>query len=94
MTEELNKIKEDSFRELRSVSTEPDIYQFKSKYLGRNGSLTQIIKNLRNVPAEQRSSIGQIANKLKNDLSEAIEQALKESRQRVKTVVFQATDWM
>jgi phenylalanyl-tRNA synthetase alpha chain len=81
MKENLRKIREDCFKELQDVTTETEIYQFKSRYLGRNGSLTQVIKNLKNVPSDQRASKGKLANQLKKELEEAIEDALKKSRQ-------------
>jgi len=81
MKEDLRKIREDCFKELQDVTTETKIYQFKSRYLGRNGSLTQVIKNLKNVPSDQRASKGKLANQLKKELEEAIEDALKKSRQ-------------
>jgi phenylalanyl-tRNA synthetase alpha chain len=81
MKEDLRKIREDCFKELQDVTTETEIYQFKSRYLGRNGSLTQVIKNLKNVPSDQRASKGKLANQLKKELEEAIEDALKKSRQ-------------
>lgn len=81
MKEDLRKIREDCFKELQDVTTETEIYQIKSRYLGRNGSLTQVIKNLKNVPSDQRASKGKLANQLKKELEEAIEDALKKSRQ-------------
>ena len=81
MKEDLRKIREDCFKKLQDVTTETEIYQFKSRYLGRNGSLTQVIKNLKNVPSDQRASKGKLANQLKKELEEAIEDALKKSRQ-------------
>jgi len=81
MKEDLRKIREDCFKKLQDVTTETEIYQFKSRYLGRNGSLTQVIKNLKNVPSDQRASKGKLANQLKKELEEAIEDALKKYRQ-------------
>jgi phenylalanyl-tRNA synthetase alpha chain len=74
------KIKEKCFNELQEVTTETEIYQLKSRYLGRKGTLTQIIKNLKNIPADQRASTGKLANELKKDFELAIEEALTKSR--------------
>ena len=49
MNEDLNKIRDECFKQLKNLTSETDIYQFKSRYLGRNGSLTQVIKNLTNM---------------------------------------------
>jgi len=78
MQEEIEKLKRQSQLELTNLLKETDIYQFKSRYLGRNGSLTQLIKLLKNVPPGERAAVGALINAFKNELEEQIEQALSQ----------------
>jgi phenylalanyl-tRNA synthetase alpha chain len=78
MQEEIEKLKKQSQLELTNLLKETDIYQFKSRYLGRNGSLTQLIKLLKNVPPGERAAVGALINAFKNELEEQIEQALSQ----------------
>ena len=78
MQEEIEKLKRQSQLELTNLLSETDIYQFKSRYLGRNGSLTQLIKLLKNVPPGDRAAVGALINAFKNELEEQIEQALSQ----------------
>jgi len=78
MQEEIEKLKRQSQLELTNLLKETDIYQFKSRYLGRNGSLTQLIKLLKNVPQGERAAVGALINAFKNELEEQIEQALSQ----------------
>lgn len=77
-------MKGEVFEKLQNLTTEKDIYQFKSRYIGRKSSLTKIIKNLKNLPVEQRVKIGKSANEFKKDLEQAIENALHNFRQSKK----------
>jgi phenylalanyl-tRNA synthetase alpha chain len=78
MQEEIEKLKKQSQLDLTNLLKETDIYQFKSRYLGRNGSLTQLIKLLKNVPPGERAAVGALINAFKNELEEQIEQALSQ----------------
>ena len=84
MEEELNKIRDASTSDLNNAASESDIYQVKSTYIGRSGSLTQLIKNLITIPAEQRAVVGKLANEIKKSIESGVEDALKASRERKK----------
>ncbi len=81
---QLNKIRDASTSDLNNAASESDIYQVKSKYIGRSGSLTQLIKNLITIPAEQRAVVGKLANEIKKSIESGVEDALKASRERKK----------
>jgi phenylalanyl-tRNA synthetase alpha chain len=76
MKEEIEKLKRQSQLDLNSLSTEAAVYNFKSSYIGRNGSLTQLIKRLKDVPPTERAAIGSLINTFKRDLEKQIEQSL------------------
>lgn len=84
MKEEIKNLKRQSEQELINLLTEPEIYQLKSRYLGRNGSVTSLIKLLRDIPAEQRAAAGALINTFKHELEARIEAALQNARAVVK----------
>jgi len=80
MENKLSSIREQSITELQQAPSEQDIFQIKSKYIGKSGSLTHVIKDLKNIPSEQRASVGKAVNQLKKDIETAIEQSVKRVR--------------
>ncbi len=51
----------------------PALDQVRVQYLGKKGVLTEQLKALKNVPADQRKAVGQAINKAKQTLQKAIE---------------------
>ena len=43
-------------------------------YLGKKGTLTELLKNLVNLPPDEKPKMGQLVNQVKRELSLAIEQ--------------------
>jgi phenylalanyl-tRNA synthetase alpha chain len=84
MNEELQKIKEQSIKVLKQLTTESDIYQQKSLILGKKGSLTRLLKGLKDIPAEERPAFGKLVNEVKNEIESVIEESLIASRQSKK----------
>ena len=84
MNEELQKIKEQSIKVLKELTNEADIYQQKSLILGKNGSLTKLLKNLKDIPTEERPAFGKLVNEIKKEIEFAIEESLATSRQTKK----------
>ena len=74
LEEELKKIKELFTKEITMVDEVNKLTEIKGKYIGRKaGMLTDIIKQLPSLVAEERVKIGQEANKLKKEIEDAIE---------------------
>jgi len=79
----LNKV-EETLEEVSGFSSEKldDIEQFRIKMLGKKGVITDLLKEFRNVPVEQKKEFGQKINVLKKaaeakvaELKEAVENA-------------------
>jgi phenylalanyl-tRNA synthetase alpha chain len=81
MKEELIKIQEQASVELGSVKSLADLEDFRVQYLGKKGRVTSALKKLGELSAEERPLIGQLANRVKTELSEMIEDA----RNKLKT---------
>jgi phenylalanyl-tRNA synthetase alpha chain len=77
MLEQFEKVGKDALEELKSVRDSASLEQFRIKYLGRKGLILQMLTQIGKVVAEQRPAAGQLANKIKNQVSTAFEQ-LKE----------------
>jgi len=60
--------------EIASAATLPALDQLRVHYLGKKGVLTEQLKNLRDVPAEQRPAAGQVINTAKQAIEAAINQ--------------------
>ncbi|MBM4311340.1 MAG: phenylalanine--tRNA ligase subunit alpha [Deltaproteobacteria bacterium] len=80
MRDECAAIRDEFDADLQSAVSENDLYQIKSKYLGRSSRLTSLIKSLKDLPAEERALTGSTANALKSSLQREIETALEAMR--------------
>lgn len=79
---QLQTLTQSALTEIASADTLAALDAFRVHYLGKKGVLTDQLKNLRDVPAEQRPAAGQVINTAKQAIEAAIEQrvaVLKES---------------
>jgi phenylalanyl-tRNA synthetase alpha chain len=80
--EELDRLQNEVLISLSQASTEKEISEVRVKYLGKKGSVTQILKSLGTLPEAQRREIGQRANQVKQDTEARIEEALSRIREK------------
>ena len=76
MKEQLEKIELLAKEELSSCGEIKELEALKIKYLGKKGELTAILKQMGKLSAEERTVIGQLANKVRADIEEAVGQKL------------------
>jgi len=55
-----------------SVSSKAEVENFRLKFLGKKGALTELFGEMKNVPAEERKAFGQLVNELKNKAEEKL----------------------
>jgi len=83
---ELERVKSEAQQELSQVKDEPDIQRIKGKYLGRQGLLTTLLREMGSFPATERPLLGRAINELKQQLTQQIESLWedlkREKRQR------------
>jgi len=77
MLEQLEKIGKDAIAALKKITDTASLEDFRIKYLGRKGQITQMLSQLGQLPSEQRRRAGQLANKAKKEVTEAFEQLKK-----------------
>jgi phenylalanyl-tRNA synthetase alpha chain len=82
--EELKKVEQEALSLFRIAKGENEIQAVRTKYIGRKGLLTGLLREMKNLPADERPAFGQLANQIKVVLEEAAEQVLEKERQRIK----------
>ena len=65
MQEKFEQIKLKVKSELESISSLKDLYDLKAKYTGKNGEVTALLRGMKDIPADRRSSFGKMVNDLK-----------------------------
>ena len=76
MTQSIEQIETDALGELEKAANAEAIQTLSVKYLGRKGQITQFLRSISSLPAQERPLAGQQANQVKQTLGEAFEQAL------------------
>jgi phenylalanyl-tRNA synthetase alpha chain len=74
----LEEIKLKALEELENVKNLNDLNEFKSKYLGKKGIISEMIKSLKNLAIEERKIFGAKLNEIKEFLEEKIERKKEE----------------
>lgn len=82
MKEELDRLQNEVVISLSQASTEKEISDIRIKYLGKKGSITQVLKSLGRLPESERRETGQRANQLKENTETRIEEALSQIRDK------------
>ncbi len=83
MEKEISAIKSKFFNEAADSRNEKELYDMKVKYTGRNGELTKILKNLKNLPPEEQRKIGPLANEARRAIEQSFEERKKELSEKI-----------
>ena len=81
--EELQKILDQALQQFAAIGDEAELEQAKAKYLGKEGSLTVLLKGLGKLSAEERPAAGARINQVKQSIEAALQQrrdALQQSK--------------
>jgi len=85
LLDELTELNNEALEQLRSAKSARQLEDWRIRYLGSKGQVKAILRRLKEVPAEQKRQVGQVANELKTNLQNAYERAADElTRQRGK----------
>ena len=77
MLEQFEKIGKDALADLKEVTDPTALEDYRIKYLGRKGQITQMLGRIGKLPPEQKPQAGQLANKIKKEVTAAFEQLKK-----------------
>ena len=78
MNEQINELKSKLDNDLGQVSSTQEIENIRVAYLGKNGSITELLKKMGGLSPEEKKSFGQAVNVLKNYATEAIANKIEE----------------
>ena len=82
MQEKFEQLKKMAENELLSVTSSKNLFELKTKYVGKNGEITALLRGMKDVPADQRSIFGKMVNDLKVEVSEMFNQKEIELKQK------------
>jgi phenylalanyl-tRNA synthetase alpha chain len=74
MLEELEALYKQGALELKTISGNDALREWEIKYLGKKGSITQMLRSTGQLPQEERADFGKRANEVKSLLAEAYAQ--------------------
>jgi len=84
MISELQQLEKSALAELETAKTEDQFLLIRTKYIGRKGLLTGLLRNIVQVPDAEKPLFGKLSNQLKNLLNTKIEEALQRQAIRKK----------
>ena len=77
MENQLKSLKESVLEDLKKVASADDLQNLQTKYLGRKGKLTNILRGLKDLPTDKKPIIGKLANEIKQEMESAFEEKRK-----------------
>lgn len=74
MKDRLEALKQDAVEQLRKVADGNHLNELRVKYLGKKGALTEILRGMGSLSAEERPVIGQVANDVRGAIEALVEE--------------------
>ena len=71
MKDQLHKIKQKGLADLEKISNIKQLRNFEVRYFGRKGELSQVMRQIKDLPKNERPELGQLANEVKQALNTA-----------------------
>ncbi|MFC7561216.1 phenylalanine--tRNA ligase subunit alpha [Paenibacillus farraposensis] len=72
MKEHLLALKEEALEVLEKVATAKELAELRVKYSGKKGALTEILRGMGKLSAEERPIVGQVANEVREAIEEVV----------------------
>ena len=73
MEKDIDKIWQTAKKQVEETSTKAELVKVNAKFLGKSGEVSEMLKNLKNLPQDERKSMGQELNDLRNKLTTLFE---------------------
>ena len=93
MKEKLAALREKALGELATLETPKELEEFRVRLLGKKGEVTELLRGMGALPAEDRPKMGQLINQLRGELETALSEReqsitalLKEKRLKEETL--------
>ncbi|HHW66255.1 MAG: phenylalanyl-tRNA synthetase alpha chain [Epulopiscium sp.] len=96
MKEKLQSIKQQAMERLKDVKELKALDEIRVEFLGKKGELTQVLRGMKDLSAEERPIIGQMANEVREAIEGKIEEAknilaVKAQEMKLKSEVIDVT---
>ncbi len=72
MKEKLEQIKKEAIEKIQKADNIDVLNELKVAYLGKKGELTEVLKGMKDVAAEERPKVGQMVNDTRNEIEECL----------------------
>lgn len=82
MKDKIKEIEEQINAAVNDIHTSKNLMEIKMKFLGKTGEISALMKNMRDVPAEERPSLGKVLNALRQRAEErfaSLEEKIKKA---------------
>ena len=73
MRDRLLSLKDEVFLRLETITSDQEVEQLRTEFLGRKGKLTTILRSMKDLPEEERPLVGTLANQVKQELAAALD---------------------
>ena len=73
MEEKIALIKKDIDEAIKDVQTSQDMVELKSRFVGPKGSVSELSKGMKDVPAEKKKEVGMMINEVRTYVTDLIE---------------------
>ena len=70
--ERLEQLKIDALAHFEKATSAKELYDFKVHYLGKNGQITEVMKDMGKLSKEERPAFGKKVNEVKDSLEKLI----------------------
>ena len=74
MKERLQQIREDAIAKIQASEDLDKLNEIKVAVLGKKGALTEVLKGMKDVAAEERPKVGQMVNETRGIIEDKIEE--------------------
>lgn len=72
MKEKLKEIQVNCLNEIANAKDLKELDNVRVKYLGKTGELTQILRGMKDVPAEEKREVGSLANSVRQEIEKSL----------------------
>ncbi|NLU46892.1 MAG: phenylalanine--tRNA ligase subunit alpha, partial [Syntrophomonadaceae bacterium] len=83
MLEKLNELERKALQQIKEINEIGQLNDLRVKLLGRKGELTQLLRGLKDLSADQRAEVGRVANELKERVENMLQQRNEELQKQV-----------
>lgn len=77
MQNQLQLLRENALLKIKATNTETELLEVEKEFLGKAGSLQEVLKSVKDLSADEKPIIGKLSNEIKKELEAEIDQQKK-----------------